>query len=157
MAKDKDIEFIVEESTEKAEEQAEKEKDAAPKLKDTLKKIKENVHEDDPRPSQNLSLRSILGGDILTGELVRSHIWLFAFIVALSTIYVAVRYQCQQDVIKIDRLNTQLTDAKYKASASSSTLTEKCRESHVLEILKQNKDSLLHQADQPPYIIEVPE
>jgi hypothetical protein len=27
----------------------------------------------------------------------------------------------------------------------------------VLEILKQNKDSLLHQADQPPYIIEVPE
>ena len=25
----------------------------------------------------------------------------------------------------------------------------------VLDILKQNKDSLLHQADQPPYIIEV--
>jgi N6-L-threonylcarbamoyladenine synthase len=31
------------------------------------------------------------------------------------------------------------------------------RESHVLDILKQNKDSLLHIADQPPYIIQLPE
>ena len=50
-----------------------------------------------------------------------------------------------------------LKDAKFKALSSSSTLTEKCRESHVLDILKQSNDSLLHQADQPPYIIEVPE
>ena len=83
--------------------------------------------------------------------------WLFAFIVALATAYVAIRYQCQQDVIAIDRLNAELTDAKYKALSSSSTLTEKCRESHVLDILKMNKDSLLHIADQPPYIINVPE
>ena len=121
------------------------------------KKIKENVHEDDPRPTQSLTFRSILGGDILTGEMVRSHIWLFVFIVALATAYVAVRYQCQQDMIAIDRLNTKLTDAKYKALSSSSTLTEKCRESHVLEILKQNRDSLLNNPDQPPYIIYVPD
>ena len=127
------------------------------KLKETLKKIKENVHEDDPRPTQNLTFRSILGGDILTAEMVRRHIWLFVFIVVLSSAYVAVRYQCQQDMIAIDRLNTELTDAKYKAAASASTLTEKCRESRVLDILKQNQDSLLHIADQPPYIINVPE
>jgi hypothetical protein len=78
-------------------------------------------------------------------------------IVAFITIYVAFRYQCQQDMLAIDRLEEQLKDAKFKALSSSSTLTEKCRESHVLDILKQNKDSLLHQADQPPYIIEVPE
>jgi hypothetical protein len=78
-------------------------------------------------------------------------------IVAFTTIYVAFRYQCQQDMLAIDRLEEQLKDAKFKALSSSSTLTEKCRESHVLDILKQNKDSLLHQADQPPYIIEVPE
>lgn len=143
-----------EESASVSEEKGEK---TEHKLKETLKKIKENVHEDDPRPSQSLTLRSILGGDILTAEMVRSHIWLFVFIVALTTAYVAIRYQCQQDMLAIDRLNTQLTDAKYKALSSSSTLTEKCRESHVLEILKQNKDSLLHIADQPPYIINVPE
>jgi len=147
--KENDIELTIE--TPQEEEKTEN------KLKDALKKIKENVHEDDPRPAQSLTFRSILGGDILTGEMVRNHIWLFAFIVALATAYVAIRYQCQQDVIAIDRLNAELTDAKYKALSSSSTLTEKCRESHVLDILKMNKDSLLHIADQPPYIINVPE
>lgn len=147
--KENDIELTIE--TPQEEEKTEH------KLKDALKKIKENVHEDDPRPAQSLTFRSILGGDILTGEMVRNHIWLFAFIVALATAYVAIRYQCQQDVIAIDRLNAELTDAKYKALSSSSTLTEKCRESHVLDILKMNKDSLLHIADQPPYIINVPE
>lgn len=32
-----------------------------------------------------------------------------------------------------------------------------CRESNVLEMLKNNKDSILHIANQPPYIINVPE
>lgn len=174
MAKDKDIKLTIEnaepqETPEAPVSSATPEAPEAPeasvapeatgdtKLKETLKKIKENVHEDDPRPTQNLTFRSILGGDILTAEMVRRHIWLFVFIVVLSSAYVAVRYQCQQDMIAIDRLNTELTDAKYKAAASASTLTEKCRESRVLDILKQNQDSLLHIADQPPYIINVPE
>ena len=126
-------------------------------LKETLQKIKDTAREEDPKPSSQLNLRTILGGDLLSTELVRSQIWLFVLIVAFSTIYVAFRYQCQQDMLTIDRLENQLKDAKFKALSSSSTLTEKCRESHVLEILKQNKDSMLHQADQPPYIIEVPE
>ena len=126
-------------------------------LKEALKKIKETVREEDPKPSSQLNLRTILGGDLLTSEMVRSQIWLFVLIVAFSTVYVAFRYQCQQDMLTIDKMEQQLKDAKFRALSSSSRLTEKCRESHVLEILKQNKDSLLHQADQPPYIIEVPE
>ena len=126
-------------------------------LKETLKKIKESASEEDPKPSSQLKLRTILGGDLLTSELVRSQIWLFVLIVAFSIVYVAFRYQCQQDMLTIDKMEQQLKDAKFRALSSSSELTEKCRESHVLEILKQNKDSLLHQADQPPYIIEVPE
>jgi len=124
-------------------------------LEDTLKKIEQAASEEDPRPSQQLNLRTILGGDLLTTDGVRSQIWLFLMIVAFSTVYVAFRYQCQQDMITIDRLENELKDAKFKALSASSTLTEKCRESRVLDILKQNKDSLLHQADQPPYIIEV--
>lgn len=126
-------------------------------LKDTLKKIKDSASEEDPKPSSQLNLRTILGGDLLTSEMVRSQIWLFVLIVAFSIVYVAFRYQCQQDMLTIDKMEQQLKDAKFRALSSSSRLTEKCRESHVLEILKQNKDSLLHQADQPPYIIEVPE
>ena len=127
------------------------------KLKGKIKEIKENVHEDDPKPQQGVSLRMILGGDILSAQWLRSQIWLIVLIVVCATAYVAIRYQCQQDMIVIDKLTDELKDAKYRALSSSSTLTEKCRESHVLEILKQYNDSLLHVADQPPYIINVPE
>ncbi len=139
------------------EETTSQQEEADKKLKETLQKIKETASEEDPRPSQQLNLRTILGGDLLTTQIVRSQIWLFILIVAFTIIYVAFRYQCQQDLLTIDKLEMKLKDAKFKALSSSSVLTEKCRESHVLDILKQNKDSLLHQADQPPFIIEIPE
>ena len=145
---------LLEESvTAQTDENSQDERD----LKETLKKIKESASEEDPKPSSQLNLRTILGGDLLTSEMVRSQIWLFVLIVAFSIVYVAFRYQCQQDMLTIDKMEQQLKDAKFRALSSSSRLTEKCRESHVLDILKQNKDSLLHQADQPPYRVEVPE
>lgn len=139
------------------EKQQSQEQQAEDTLKETIQKIKATAKEEDAKPSSQVSLRTILGGDLLTTEVVRAQIWLFVLVVFFATIYVAFRYQCQQDMITIDRLEGELKDAKFKAMSSSSTLTEKCRESHVLDILRQNKDSLLHQADQPPYIIEVPE
>ena len=99
----------------------------------------------------------IIGGDILSADIVRGQIWLFLLIVVFTIVYVAFRYQCQQDMITIDKLENNLKDAKYKALSSSSTLTERCRESHVLELLKARNDSLLRPSDQPPYIINVPE
>lgn len=147
----------IEEEVVISEEEVSEEQHTSQELKKTLEKIKETASEEDLRPSQQLNLRTILGGDLLTSQIVRSQIWLFIMIVAFTIVYVAFRYQCQQDMLTIDRLEGQLKDAKFKALSSSSTLTEKCRESHVLDILKQNKDSLLHQAGQPPYIIEIPE
>ena len=163
MAEDKkqdEVPLVIEKQPQAEEQVSEAEEEGKAKestLKETIQMIKESASEEDPKPSSQLNLRTILGGDLLTTEVVRSQIWLFVLIVAFSIVYVAFRYQCQQDMIAIDKLEHKLTDAKYKALSSSSTLTEKCRESHVLEILKQNQDSLLHQADQPPYIIEVPE
>ena len=138
----------------KSEQEVEKAEEV---IKETIEKIKQTASEEDPRPSGQLNLRTILGGDLLTTQMVRSQIWLFIMIVAFIIVYVDFRYQCQQVMIKIDKLEERLRDAKFKALSASSTLTAKSRESHVLELLKQNKDSLLHQADQPPYIIEVPE
>ncbi|MBO7129408.1 MAG: hypothetical protein J6W05_06520 [Prevotella sp.] len=125
--------------------------------KETIRKIKETVKEEDPKLSSSLTLRTILGGDFLTAEMVRHQIWLIVLVVLFAIIYVAFRYQCQQDMIAIDKMEKELLDAKYKALSSSSTLTEKCRESHVLDALRNNKDSVLHVADQPPYIINVEE
>jgi hypothetical protein len=136
-------------------------KEEASEMKEQAKKaiqlIKEKASEEDPKLTPALTLRTILGGDFLTADMVRRQIWLFVLMVVFCIAYVAVRYQCQQDLLTIDKLENELMDAKYKALTSSSTLTEKCRESHVLDALKQNKDSLLHIADQPPYIINIPE
>ena len=158
MAKKDDIELEIEDVVE--EEKAtpmEEVESIKEQTKKTLQKIKENAKEEDPKFSSATTLRTILGGDFLTAEMVRHQIWLLILIVLFAIVYVAFRYQCQQDMITINQLELKLKDAKFKALSSSSTLTEKCRESHVLEILKQNKDSLLHHADQPPYIIQVPE
>jgi cell division protein FtsL len=125
--------------------------------KETIRKIKDTVKEEDPKLSSSLTLRTILGGDFLTAEMVRHQIWLIMLIVLFAIVYVAFRYQCQQDMIAIDKMEKELLDAKYKALSSSSTLTEKCRESHVLDALRNNKDSVLHIADQPPYIINIEE
>jgi len=123
----------------------------------TIEMIKEQAKEEDPKLTSALTLRTILGGDFLTAEMVRRQIWLFVLMVVFTVVYVAFRYQCQQDMIAIDKLEKEVLDAKYRALSCSSTLTEKCRESHVLRALKQNKDSLLHVPNQPPYIINIPE
>ena len=124
---------------------------------DKLKELKSRVSEDEQMPVGTVTLRKILGGDILSAMSVRRQIWLILLVVLFTVVYVAFRYQCQQDMIKISQLENDLKDAKYKALSSSSTLTERCRESQVLQVLRQNQDSVLKASDQPPYIINIPQ
>lgn len=125
-----------------------------PSLKEV---IQEQAREDEETLTSSITLRKILGGDFLTASMLRRQIGIILIIVAFVIVYISNRYSCQQNLLEIDKLNKELLDAKYKALSSSSMLTEKCRESHVLEMLRNNKDSVLHIADQPPYIIKVPE
>ena len=122
-----------------------------------LEMLKNSVSEEDSKPTAQLSLKMILGGDILNAQFVRRQLWLIVIVVVFVIIYVASRYQCQQDMIKIANMELELKDAKYRALSISSKLTERSRESHVLKLLKENNDSLLKASDQPPYIINIPE
>ena len=119
--------------------------------------IEEQAIEDENPLSSKLSLRKILGGDLLNTATIRRQVWLFLLIGFFCILYIANRYSCQKDIIEIDKLQAELSDAKYKALSSSSQLTEKSRMSNVIDILKNNKDSALKIASQPPYIINVPE
>ena len=166
MSKDKDIEnnrpkLTIENApdTERTEQEAEtteqrKPEEEAPTLKEI---IREQATEDELPLSKNFTLRKILGGDILTTSTIRRQIWVFMLITFFMIVYISIRYSCQQDLIEIDNLQKELQDAKYRALSSNSQLTEKSRESHVLELLKSNKDSVLKIANQPPYIINVPD
>ena len=138
------------------ERKAEAEKEETKNELSALEKLKNSVSEEDSKPTTQLSLKMILGGDILNAEFVRRQLWLIVIAVVFIIAYVASRYQCQQDIIKIAKLETELKDAKYRALSISSKLTERSRESHVLKLLKENNDSLLKASDQPPYIINVP-
>lgn len=147
------VEAVEDDETEDEDEELDDE-DFGTALKEA---IQEQAREDEPTLTSNITLRKILGGDFLTASMIRRQIGIILIIVAFTIVYISNRYSCQHNLLEIDRLNKELQDAKYKALSSSSALTEKCRESHVLDMLKANNDSLLHIADQPPYIIYVPE
>ena len=128
--------------------------DEGPSLKE---EIKQNATEEESPLSKNFTLNKILGGDILTSSTIRRQIWVFLLIAFFTLIYISNRYSCQQDLIEIDKLQERLQDAKFKALSSSSQMTERSRESNVLELLRNNSDSTLKTPNQPPYIITVPE
>ncbi len=119
--------------------------------------IAEQAREDERPHSSNFSLRKILGGDILTASMLRNNIWLIVLVVGFVILYITNRYKVQKDLLEIDELDKELVDAKYRALSVSSNLTEKSRESHVLDNLKNGPDSSLKQSDKPPYIVEVPD
>lgn len=158
---EKEIQMIIETGGEQpVDEQPEVEpsKEEEPKEEQplTLQRMKESASEDDDTPVGSLTLKQIVGGDYLFAA-VRHHVVLIMFIVFFIIVYVGVRYQCEQDVLEINQLEKELTNAKYKAMSSSSNLTEMCRQSNVLKVLHENQDTLLKLSDQPPYIIEVSE
>lgn len=115
------------------------------------------AHEEESPHSTGFSLRKILGGDFLTAKFLRRQIWMCLIIVAFIVVYISNRYSVQKYLIEIDRLQKELQDAKYRALSTNAQLTEKSRESNVLEGLRNNKDSVLKVSSQPPYIINVPD
>ena len=102
----------------------------------------------------NISLRTILGGDLLAGKWFRRQIWLIVLIAFYIIIYVSNRYACQQEMIESTRLADTLLDRRYKALTSSSQLKEMTRRSKVEENLE---DSTLHTPTEPLYNLKIEE
>ena len=115
-----------EDKIEEEPKQQEQETAPQPSLQEA---IKEQAREDEAAQSTTFTLRKILGGDFLTAEMLRRQIGVILLIVVFVIIYISNRYSCQQKI---------------------------CRESNVLEMLRNNRDSTLKIPTLPPYIIEVP-
>ena len=125
-------------------------------LKSFAEMVKERATEGDSKPNAATNLRSIINGDMLNAKVVRNQIGVFFLITFFVFIYISNRYACQRNLVKINKLTKELPDAKFRALSSTSELTEKSRESRVLDMLRACQDSTLHIASQPPYIITVP-
>ena len=144
---------IAETKTATAPETAADNADSAPSLR-TI--IRQQAIEDELPLTKNVTLGKILGGEMLNTQFLRQQIWVIVLITLFIIVYISNRYKCQQNLIKIDNLQSELEDAKYRALSSSSDLTQQTRESKVLERLHNDKDSTLHIPTQPPYIITIP-
>lgn len=137
----------------KSDDEAKKHNDDTPSLREALN----TIHEDDTEKPQRMTLNKILAGDFFMAQILRRQFGVIIVCAIIIIIYISNRYSCQRQMIEIDKLKKELQDAKYKALSTSSQLTEKSRQSNVLDMLKQCNDSSLHAADQAPYIIQVPE
>src|SRR5574344_1351 len=85
--------------------------------------------------SKKMSIRSILGGDILANDFFKRQTRLLILIMILTVLYIDNRYSSQQELIEIDRLKKELDDVKYDALTRSSELMEKSRQSKIEEYI----------------------
>jgi len=111
------------------------------------KKAKENAS------PNHMSIRSILGGDILANDFFKRQTSLLILIMVLTILYIDNRYTSQQELIEIDRLKKVLTDVKYDALTRSSELMEKSRQSRIEEYIS-TEGSSLETSTNRPYIIK---
>lgn len=106
-----------------------------------------------PSSSKHMSIRSILGGDILANDFLKRQTSLLILIMILTILYIDNRYSSQQELIEIDRLKKELTDIKYDALTRSSELMEKSRQSRIEEYIS-TEESPLETATNRPYLIQ---
>ena len=111
------------------------------------KKQKENTS------PKHMSIRSILGGDILANDFFKRQTSLLILIMILTILYIDNRYTSQQELIEIDRLKKELIDIKYDALTRSSELMEKSRQSRIEEYIS-TEESHLETATNRPYLIK---
>lgn len=102
---------------------------------------------------KHMSIRSILGGDILANDFFKRQTNLLILIMILTILYIDNRYSSQQELIEIDRLKKELKDIKYDALTRSSELMERSRQSRIEEYISTGEDPL-ETATNRPYLIQ---
>jgi hypothetical protein len=105
------------------------------------------------RAPKHMSIRSILGGDILANDFFKRQTRLLILIMILTVCYINNRYKSQQELIEIDKLKKDLVDIKYDALTRSSELMEKSRQSRIEEYIS-TEESHLQTATNRPYLIK---
>lgn len=105
------------------------------------------------RNTRHSSWRNIIGGDFLATEFVRRQARLLVLIMVLVLFYISNRYECQQQMIRIEDLKEKLTDIKYDALTRNSELMERSRQSRIEEYVS-TRQSDLQTATTPPYLIK---
>ena len=137
----------------RAEEQDERERKEHEEAIKAIRRFTEDEGDDEESEFGEISVKSILGGDILQSRFVVKQVLFVMFLVLLSIIYTGNRYNSQQDILTIDSLKIQLQEERYKVLTIESELLNASRQSEIVSLLKQNGDSLLLHTTTPPIAI----
>jgi cell division protein FtsL len=105
---------------------------------------------EEKKKKRKITWMYILGGGILSEDIILKHTKLAVLIVCLLFVYISNRYTCIIKLREIDRLQDHLKEVRYEAQAVSARLTGNTRPSQVEELVKrQGLD--LEKAKTPPY------
>lgn len=116
--------------------------------------VQQEAKESDDQPVSSFSLSRTLGGAIVA-KAVQKQIGLVLVVAVFLIIYITNRYVCQQQIVKIDKLERQLVEIRFKATVATSELTERSRESNIIKMLEAKGDSTLTVPTTPPYILKI--
>ena len=130
--------IIEEQDTELTQEEA-KEIEEQERAMEAIRKFTEADEDEDEDSLGEISLKSIIGGDILQSRFMLHQVVFFMFLVVLAIIYTGNRYSSQQDALLIDSLKAEL---------------QASRQSEIVNLLKHNGDSLLLHSTTPPFILK---
>lgn len=124
-------------------------------LRDTLRRFAKEEDDDDESGIGSISLRSVLGGDILQSPFFLRQVVFIMFVIFLMLLYTANRYAAQEDLIVIDSLQIRLQETQYRVLTQSSELMNLTRQTKVEEQLRKMGDTTLlsTHAQTPPYEI----
>lgn len=107
-------------------------------MEEELKQNAQQPKDGQSASPKHMSIRSILGGDILANDFFKRQTRLLILIMILTVLYIDNRYSSQQELIEIDKLKKDLIDIKYDALTRSSELMERAA-NHVLKNIFRRK------------------
>lgn len=144
---------IIEEQNSELTQDEVREIEERQKAIEAIKKFTEEDEDNDEDSIGEISLKSIIGGDILQSRFMLHQVVFFMFLVVLAIIYTGNRYASQQDALLMDSLKAELQEERYKVLTIESDLLNASRQSEIIKRLKSNGDSLLLNSTTPPFII----
>lgn len=100
------------------------------------------------RKKKNI-LFSVLLGEVLYDKWVTSHLSSIMLILLFFICYVALRYEVQGQMVRIDKLKKELVDIRYISLTRKSELMERSRQSCIEELVNKSGSELRTATDRP--------
>lgn len=117
---------------------------------------KQNIEFIDPKVEREeirgFTVRSIMDGSLLTLRSFVKQLPFILFLVLLTLLYIANRYNAEKIIRQVDGLKTEVKDLRAEEITTASELMNLNRQSKVLELVEE-KQMGLRVAKEPPYKI----